>query len=378
MADHDQLIAQLTSMTGMSAEKAKFYLEMSNWDINDAASQYFDPSGEQESEPSASVMDESLTSKNYAAPEGQSSSKAQSKQKRVATIRDFDSDDVEKDDEPQSFFAGGEKSGMLVEAPRKDGNEQRNIVDDILKKASEAGAPPPQDEDVPERPRYFSGSGYTLGSDDEPSIQVGTGPQSEATQESSVPVTRQLTFWRNGFSIGEGPLLRYDDPANEYALNAINSGRAPLSLLDVQPGQAVDVRVAKRLDEDYTPPPKAPPKPFEGAGHRLGSPSPEVMSRTSSSASQPKAPKSTHLDVDTTQPITSLQIRMADGTKLVAKFNHTHTIADVRNFINASRPGESSRPYILRSSFPPKPLADENVSLADAGLLNSVIVQTSQ
>jgi hypothetical protein len=34
MADHDQLIAQLTSMTGMSAEKAQFYLEMSNWDIN--------------------------------------------------------------------------------------------------------------------------------------------------------------------------------------------------------------------------------------------------------------------------------------------------------------------------------------------------------
>jgi UBA-like domain len=34
MADHDQLIAQLTSMTGMSTEKAQFYLEMSNWDIN--------------------------------------------------------------------------------------------------------------------------------------------------------------------------------------------------------------------------------------------------------------------------------------------------------------------------------------------------------
>jgi hypothetical protein len=31
--------------------------------------------------------------------------------------------------------------------------------------------------------------GYTLGSDDEPSIQVGTGPQSEATQESGVPVS---------------------------------------------------------------------------------------------------------------------------------------------------------------------------------------------
>ncbi|KAH8556517.1 hypothetical protein BGW37DRAFT_16488 [Umbelopsis sp. PMI_123] len=380
MADHDQLIAQLTSMAGISAEKARFYLEMSNWDINAAASQYFDPSGEQESDHGITMPEESLSSRNYGSSEGQTSSRGQSKQKRVATLRDFDSDDMDqKDDEPQSFFAGGEKSGMLVEAPRKDGNEQRNLVDDILKKAAEAGAPP-QDEDVPTKPTYFSGSGYTLGSEDEPSIQVGTSNSQPEASDSNTPVTRQLTFWRNGFSIGDGPLLRYDDPANEHALNAINSGRAPLSLLDVQPGQAVDVRVAKRLDEDYIPPPKAPPKPFEGAGHRLGSPSPEVMSRSSSSTSQPQppAPRATQLNVDTTQPVTSLQIRLSDGTKLVAKFNHTHTIADVRNFINASRPGESSRPFVLRSSFPPKPLTDETLTLADAGLLNSVIVQTSQ
>lgn len=111
--------------------------------------------------------------------------------------------------------------------------------------------------------------------------------------------------------------------------------RAPLSLLDVRPGQAVDVRVAKRLDEDYTPPPKAPPKPFEGAGHRLGSPSPEVRSSSSSPAPQAQAPRASQLNVDTTQPVTSLQIRLSDGTRLVSKFNHTHTIADVRGFINA-------------------------------------------
>ncbi|GAB5591692.1 protein phosphatase regulator [Umbelopsis nana] len=377
MADHDQLIAQLMSMADLSEDKAKFYLEMNNWDINAAASQYFDPSGEDDSNLTSELADEPMSAQVDTSAAGQSSGRGQPKQKRVATLSDFNNDDSEqKDDEPQSFFAGGEKSGMLVEAPRKEGKEKSNIVDDILKKAAEGGAPS-QDENVPDKPRYFAGSGYKLGSDEEPSVQVTSSSQSDEPQ-SSVPVTRQLTFWRNGFSIADGPLLRYDDPANEYALNAINSGRAPLSLLDVQPGQAVDVRVAKRLDEDYTPPPKAPPKPFEGAGHRLGSPSPEVMSRTSSPASQPQAPRPTQLNIDSSQPVTSVQIRLSDGTRLVAKFNHTHTIADIRNFINASRPGEANRAYVLRSSFPPKPLSDESLTLADAGLLNSVVVQTNQ
>ncbi|KAM3589154.1 protein phosphatase regulator [Umbelopsis sp. WA50703] len=378
MADHDQLIAQLMSMADISKDKAQFYLEMAQWDLNAAASQYFETGGEEDPAVDAPVSSDPLASRSAGVTTGQiTSSSSQAKSKRVATLRDFSSDDAEKDDEPQSFFAGGEKSGMLVEAPRKDGQDKRNLVEDILKKAAESGAPAPEEEE-PERPTYFGGSGYKLGSEEEPSVQVTAESGSSDEPTSGVPVTRQLTFWRNGFSIGDGPLLRYDDPANEFALNAINSGRAPLSLLDVRPGQAVDVRVAKRLDEDYTPPPKAPPKPFEGAGHRLGSPSPEVRSSSSSPAPQVQAPRASQLNVDTTQPVTSIQIRLSDGTRLVSKFNHTHTIADVRGFINASRPGEANRSYVLRSSFPPKPLSDETLTLADAGLLNSVIVQTNQ
>ena len=37
-------------------------------------------------------------------------------------------------------------------------------------------------------------------------------------------VTRYLTFWRDGFSVDDGQLYRYDDPANQTMLNAINSG----------------------------------------------------------------------------------------------------------------------------------------------------------
>lgn len=45
-------------------------------------------------------------------------------------------------------------------------------------------------------------------------------------QPHIIQVTRHLTFWRNGFSVEDGPLLRYDDPANEEFLKAINSGYA--------------------------------------------------------------------------------------------------------------------------------------------------------
>ncbi|CAJ0834843.1 13359_t:CDS:2, partial [Entrophospora sp. SA101] len=137
---------------------------------------------------------------------------------------------------------------------------------------------------------------------------------------------------KNGFSVEDGPLMAYDDPENQEFLKAIRSGRAPLSLLNVSQNQPVDVRVSRRLDEDYKPPPKKPTRPFSGSGQRLGS--------------------IREFEVDESLPITSLQIRLADGTRMLARFNHTHTVNDIRNFINASRVGEAQRNYLLQTSFP--------------------------
>jgi hypothetical protein len=39
------------------------------------------------------------------------------------------------------------------------------------------------------------------------------------------------------------------------------------------------------------------------------------------------------LSLDSSQPITTVQIRLADGSRLLGQFNHSHTIADVRRFI---------------------------------------------
>ncbi|EDQ99699.1 uncharacterized protein LACBIDRAFT_241285, partial [Laccaria bicolor S238N-H82] len=187
-----------------------------------------------------------------------------------------------------------------------------------------------------------------------------------------------LTFWRNGFQVEDGELMRYDDPEHAAILAEINSGRAPPSILNVLDGQNVDVRVAKRVNEDYVPPPSSV-KAFTGSGHRLGAPVPgSGVVRTPSSTAAPeheRASINTRFEVDQTQPTTSVQIRLADGTRMVARMNLTHTILDIRNFINASRPENLVRPYEIATTFPNRVLDDTSATIKDAGLVNSVVIQ---
>ncbi|OAD00740.1 hypothetical protein MUCCIDRAFT_146707, partial [Mucor lusitanicus CBS 277.49] len=84
----------------------------------------------------------------------------------------------------------------------------------------------------------------------------------------------------------------------------------------------------------------------------------------------PSSSNATAPTVDESQPTTNIQIRLGDGSKMIAKLNHTHTIADIRQYIEA--------PYILQTTFPVKELQDNNQSIKEAGLLNSVIVQRYQ
>lgn len=94
----------------------------------------------------------------------------------------------------------------------------------------------------------------------------------------------------------------------------------------------MELRVAKRTNEDFVPP---KPAAFFGAGHRLGAPVPEfsgagassggtIMPGTfadppSSSASPRAEPNrvNTKFEVDQSKPMTSVQIRLADGTRSI-------------------------------------------------------------
>ncbi|KAK4517073.1 uncharacterized protein ATC70_000402 [Mucor velutinosus] len=395
MSDHSDLLNQFVSMTGTEAAQAQFYLEASNWDLEMAVSQFFDNAGgadkqpfqeQQQQQPSEPFAPRSNVSSGSGTPTKRKAAAAGSS--KIRTLSDINSsgqNNDSDDDEHENLYAGGEKSGMAVQGPNKrggaSGSNDNSLVDQILKKAAEGGAPAEEEQTQSQKkPAFYTGSGYRLGSEDEPSTlaqpATSASPTAENDDEEDLePVTRHLTFWRNGFSVDDGPLYLFSDPANQEMLTAINSGRAPLHLLNVRHGQPVEVRVVKRIDEDYTPPPKAPPKPFEGTGNRLGSPA-AYASPSPAPGAFPSSSNAIAPTVDESQPTTSIQIRLGDGSKIIAKLNHTHTIADVRQYIESSHP--ASRPYILQTTFPVKELQDNNQSIKEAGLLNSVIVQRYQ
>lgn len=78
--------------------------------------------------------------------------------------------------------------------------------------------------------------------------------------------------------------------------------------------------------------------------------------------------------MDESKPTTSVQLRMFDGSRMVAQFNTTHTLADVRRFIRSSRPDQSGVNFQLMTSFPQKVLEDNSQTLEAAELLNAVII----
>lgn len=149
-----------------------------------------------------------------------------------------------------------------------------------------------------------------------------------------------------------------------------------MKLFNLSFGQRADVKVAHRLTEEYTPP-KNVLKTFSGAGQRLGGvvPGESFRPTASQSSSASTANSTTVVAVSDDKPVTSIQMRLADGTRLVSRFNTTHTVGDLRRFVQNSRPGEAGRSFLLQTTFPVKTLSDDSATLEKAGLLNSVVVQ---
>lgn len=245
--------------------------------------------------------------------------------------------------------------------------------------------PSDDDEDqAPAQPSAFQGRAQTLGGDDAPSRVIEDPNASVAPRGSSLPrVSRTLHLWQDGFSIDDGELHRFDDPQNAPVLALINQGRAPLALLGVQPGQEVDLQLDPHKDEKYVQP-KKKYKPFSGSGQRLGSPTPgpsgsttapaAAASSATTSAPASSAPK---VEVDEAQPAVQLQIRLGDGTRLVSRFNITHTVGDIYNFVTASSTASQSRAFTLMTTFPNKNLEDRSAKLEDLPELKrgGVVVQ---
>lgn len=213
---------------------------------------------------------------------------------------------------------------------------------------------------------HFTGTARTLGGDDAPSqtIEPTINPLAARFPDR---VERILHFWNDGFSVDDGDLYSTSDPHNAEILNGIRQGRAPLSIMNVQPGQEVDVEI-KQHEGNYVKP-KQKYKPFGGQGNRLGSPTPgdSLTSTPNRAVSVPTAPSNEppKVDIDESQPVISLQIRLGNGTRLPGRFNASHTIGDVYSFVTATSPESQTRQWALMTTFPSKELTDHAVKLGD-------------
>lgn len=185
-------------------------------------------------------------------------------------------------------------------------------------------------------------------------------------------VTRTLHLWRDGFSIEDGPLRRYDDPEHAMDLQMIRTGRAPLHLMEVEHGQRCDVRLQQH-EEDWHQLPRIY-KPFGGQGRRLGSPVPgdgNAPSASVQAATAPAAPAASAAttaptaDVDSSQPSVAIRFQMPDGSRLPARFNLTHTIGDLYQFARNASSETRNRAFIVQSTFPSKDYTDHSQKLEE-------------
>lgn len=345
--------------------------------------------------------------------------------KRFATLSDLNGrNDREaspnKDDQdPENFFTGGEKSGLAVQNPMSgmgsgsgsgasDGMGT-HLVNQILRHArenrprpesddeedDENGSPQPQRNPFQGRPRTLKDDGQSAGPSNSQAEESGSRETPEAESDDllgdfarqyalgrSMPrVTRHITFWRNGFTVEDSDLYRYDDPANIPYLKSIEAGTAPISLLNVSPGQGVDVHVERKTDEEYVPP-KPKPGGYKGTGRRLGSPvpgdinsgsatpsgsSPAPAASSSASGSKPAADSEGEGDA-------VVQFRLGDGSKRKHRFNSSGSVQQLYDFVDGLDPSRT-RDYVLQTTFPNKELKDKEQSLKEAKVVGAVVVQ---
>jgi len=131
----------------------------------------------------------------------------------------------------------------------------------------------------------------------------------------------------------------------------------------------IEERDANRLVKD---------NPFQGPGNVLGSSKHTENSNSSQTSdvlntalSDSEAQK--RVNVDNSKPMTTLQVRLSSGDRLIIKLNENSTVGDLRSYIYLVRPNTPEN-ISFHTTFPNKEYSDDSVTLRDAGLLGAAIL----
>ncbi|XP_063249796.1 UBX domain-containing protein 2B isoform X2 [Prinia subflava] len=221
------------------------------------------------------------------------------------------------DKENQRFYSGdSEYKGLQISGASSNPSK---IVAELFKEAKEHGAVPLDEASRASgdfsKAKSFSGGGYRLGDSSQ--------KHSEYIYGENQDVQVLLKLWRNGFSLDDGELRSYSDPTNAQFLESVKRGEIPLELQRLVHGGQVNLDMEDHQEQEYVKP-RLRFKAFSGEGQKLGSLTPEIVSTPSSPEEEEKSILNAPVLIDDSMPATKIQIRLADGSRLIQRFNQTH------------------------------------------------------
>uniref|UniRef100_A0A2A4J2R8 Uncharacterized protein n=2 Tax=Heliothis virescens TaxID=7102 RepID=A0A2A4J2R8_HELVI len=380
----EETLRQFCDVTGADEGRSKFFLESSNWQLDVALSSFYEHGGNADEAPAnpaaAASSLPTLSDSDMESPPGsplaaQKKDKKKAPSSKFATLDSLQQESSSDEEEGQAFYAGGsERSGQQILGP---GKGRKDIVTEVFKSVRERGAVVFEDEpSSTSRGRSaFSGVGYRLGQTADDHEEAA--PAGNQQQQTDQPRSVRLRLYREGFTVDSGPLRHYTDPDHADFLNCIRRGEIPPELSG---SGEVRVSLEDRRHEEC-PRHIAKPPPFSGKGHLLGSPTPPTVGATAAVAGD-AADRAANLraaqdavKLDDAAPVTTIQFRLADGSRLTGRFNHSHTVGDLQAYVSRAEPAYQLQAFVLLTTFPSRELADPAATLAQADILNTTLLQ---
>jgi UBX domain-containing protein 1 len=180
---------------------------------------------------------------------------------------------------------------------------------------------------------------------------------------------RIITMYRDGFTVDDGPYRRLNDPSNRDFLSSLARGLTPRELMSESvDGGEISVGLVDKRNEDYVETFQS----FSGIGQSLG-----VSSLSVSGVIDPSnAPvaASPSVAADDVSKLTSIQIRLLSGKRLVVKLPLNAPVqALVQEILASGVAGSES--FVLMGGFPPRQITDFSSTIENSGLAGSSVTQ---
>ncbi|XP_001960933.3 UBX domain-containing protein 2B [Drosophila ananassae] len=335
---------------GVREEVARRYLSANNWAL-DLASNIYESDKAAKKDETPKSPEKSERSKKSDKSEKPDPSIAESSHRDLQSLR---SQHSRKPPESDGYLAEVSESSAHDVAMNK-----RVAIDDST---------PALTTNDSDRSLRVWGHGVPLGS----AHPINPPPARATTEDSDTEPTDDehtmvvLHLWSEGFSLDDGTLRPYAVPENERFLRAVLRGDFPDEMVDNRP--RVELSVQDHTNERFR---TLSRKQFLGPGRSLVNPSPRIALPIPGSQVAMQA-----VQLNERAAMTTVQMRLADGSRVAGRFNLTHNIADLYRYARLARPQFSDRSFVLMTSFPRQELQETDTrTLGQANLCNVVVIQ---